>query len=95
MRRPFGLGEVLKAISSRLSADDVPSDVPRIDSERQRSCLLEAAAALRDARAAVSSGEDIVAMYIQLALSALSSLTGAVTTDDILDRLFSSFCLGK
>lgn len=90
-----GLGEVLKAISSRLSADDVPSDVPRIDSERQRSCLLEAAAALRDARAAVSSGEDIVAMYIQLALSALSSLTGAVTTDDILDRLFSSFCLGK
>ena len=90
-----GIEEVLKAISFRLSAYDVPTDVPRIDSERQRSCLLDVAAALRDARAAVSSGEDIVAMYIQLALSALSSLTGAVTTDDILDRLFSSFCLGK
>ncbi len=90
-----GLESVIKAIAARLSSESSASDVPRIDSERQRVCLLEAAAALREAAAAVISGEDIVAMYIQLALSSLSALTGAVTSDDVLDRLFSSFCLGK
>ena len=91
-----GLGDVLKAIEERLlEGSSIASDVPRIDSERQRGCLLDAASALCDAENAVDSGEDVVAMYIQLALSSLSALTGAVTSDELLDKLFSSFCLGK
>ena len=90
-----GLSDVIEAIAERLSSEAPVQDVPRIDSERQRICLLEAAGALRDARAAVDSGEDVIAMYLQLALSSLETLTGAVTSDDVLDRLFSSFCLGK
>jgi tRNA modification GTPase len=34
-------------------------------------------------------------MDIQEALEALGELTGEVTTDDILDRIFGSFCVGK
>ena len=90
-----GLGAVLEAIAARLTEGRASGDVPRIDSERQRNCLMEAAGALRDAEASVSSGEDVVAMYLQAALSSLSALTGEVTADDVLDRLFSSFCLGK
>ena len=91
-----GIGDVLKAIEERLlEGSSIASDVPRIDSERQRGCLLDAASALCDAENAVDSGEDVVAMYIQLALSSLSALTGAVTSDELLDKLFSSFCLGK
>jgi tRNA modification GTPase len=29
------------------------------------------------------------------ALRALDEMTGATTTDDILNRIFSSFCIGK
>lgn len=91
-----GLGEVLKAIAERLSEKAGPSSsVPRIDSERQRDKLLETAEALGEAEKAVDAGMDIVAMYLQAALGALSELVGQVTGEDVLDRLFSSFCLGK
>ena len=60
-----------------------------------KSAIKEASSALRDAEDAVMMGEDVVAMYLQSALSSLSALTGEVTSEDVLERLFSSFCLGK
>ena len=91
-----GLADVIDAIASRLSASaSAPSDVPRIDSERQKEKLEEAAAALEEARLSSSAGYDIIALYLQSALSSLGELTGEITGEDVLDRLFSSFCLGK
>lgn len=51
-------------------------------------------------RAALSAIEDekpleIVAMELREALDALGEIVGAVTTEDILDRIFSEFCIGK
>ena len=87
---------MIDAIASRLSASaSAPSDVPRIDSERQKEKLEEAAAALEEARLSSSAGYDIIALYLQSALSSLGELTGEITGEDVLDRLFSSFCLGK
>lgn len=40
-------------------------------------------------------GEEIVAAEIRGALYALATIVGSVYTDDILDRLFSRFCIGK
>ncbi len=57
--------------------------------------LEETIGALKDAIKAKDMSVDIVALYFQSALSSLSYLTGEVTNDDILDVLFSSFCLGK
>jgi len=37
----------------------------------------------------------IAAVHLQSATVALESLIGAVSTDDVLDRVFSSFCVGK
>ena len=37
----------------------------------------------------------VAAVHLQAATSALESLIGAVSTDDVLDRVFSSFCVGK
>ena len=91
-----GIDLVVNAIAERLKGDDMPSlEVPRIDSKRQLDAIKETAAALRDAEAALMMGEDVVAMYLQSALSSLSALTGEVTSEDVLERLFSSFCLGK
>ena len=91
-----GVGLVVEAIADRLRGDDVSVlAVPRIDSDRQLAAIRETSAALRDAEASVMMGEDVVAMYLQAALSSLAALTGEVTSEDVLERLFSSFCLGK
>ena len=68
-----------------------------IENARQRENLSRAASSLSAAKLAINEGLplDIVSMDIQEALEALGELTGEVTTDDILDRIFGSFCVGK
>jgi tRNA modification GTPase len=41
------------------------------------------------------AGEEIVAIEIRAALDHLAVILGVVYTDDILDRVFSRFCIGK
>ncbi|MCC6515932.1 MAG: tRNA uridine-5-carboxymethylaminomethyl(34) synthesis GTPase MnmE [Chitinophagales bacterium] len=38
---------------------------------------------------------DFLAQDIRHALSALSEITGSITTEDLLDNIFSKFCIGK
>ena len=91
-----GLDKVVDAITTFLSRDKRSvSDVPVIESERQERKLGETIDALKDAEKATDCSVDIIALYFQSALSALSELTGETTSDDILEVLFSSFCLGK
>lgn len=69
----------------------------RISSARQRAALIKAAGALGDAEQAVKSAVslDMVAVDLASALSALGEITGETTPEDILDSLFSNFCVGK
>ena len=91
-----GLDKVVDAITTFLSRDKRSvSDVPVIESERQERKLGETIDALKDAEKARDCSVDIIARYFQSARSALSELTGETTSDDILEVLFSSFCLGK
>jgi len=39
--------------------------------------------------------QDLVAAEIRNALDVLAELVGEMTPDDVLDRLFSAFCVGK
>ena len=45
--------------------------------------------------ALTAAGEELVAAELRIALAALGDVVGAVYTDDILDRIFSRFCIGK
>jgi tRNA modification GTPase len=59
---------------------------------------LNAAHSLASAAATIDAphaGEDLIAAELRLALAALAQVTGAATTDDLLDRIFSKFCIGK
>jgi len=38
---------------------------------------------------------DLVAFELREALDALGAVTGEVTTDDLLGRVFANFCIGK
>jgi tRNA modification GTPase len=64
---------------------------------RCRESLRGAAASLERAAdlAAAHEGEELVAADMRAALDALGQVVGAVYTDDLLDRIFSRFCVGK
>ena len=59
--------------------------------------LDEALAALDAARRGgdEGAGSELVAEDLRLAQRALGEITGEFTTDDLLDRIFATFCIGK
>ena len=68
-----------------------------ITSLRQRDALDAATAKLRASATALEAGtpHEMVLVDLYAAISSIGELTGDVTTDDILDRVFSTFCIGK
>ena len=69
-----------------------------LGSERQKQCIDEAAAYLSHALAVTQDhtlGLDAVAQDLDDAICALTTITGEVTSDDILKSVFSRFCVGK
>ena len=44
---------------------------------------------------AIAAGEELIASELRLALNELGKVAGSVYTDDVLDRIFSRFCIGK
>ena len=64
---------------------------------RCRHAIAGAQAAMTRALVALdaNAGDDLIALELRLALDELAQVVGAVYTDDILDRIFSRFCIGK
>lgn len=95
-------GEGLEALRSRMLAAvyaglveaDEPPLVTRHRHARALRISRQAVEAFRDAWEAGHPPE-IAATHLQDAVLALEELLGVVTTEDVLDALFSSFCVGK
>jgi len=68
-----------------------------ITSARHRDSLDRTAGAVSAARQAVSSSRapELIAVDLRAALQALGEITGETTAEDILERIFASFCIGK
>jgi tRNA modification GTPase len=64
---------------------------------RCRDCLASAARSLSDALSLALGGADdtLISLEVRAALENLGIITGQIYTDDILDRIFSRFCIGK
>lgn len=63
-------------------------------------CKTSLAGTMRALQAAIevaetAGGDELIAMELRDALRNLGEMTGVVYTDDILDRIFSKFCIGK
>jgi tRNA modification GTPase len=68
-----------------------------ITSLRHEQLLRESGEALAQARAATSVGipHEMLLLDLYAALRPIDAITGATTADDILNRIFSTFCIGK
>jgi tRNA modification GTPase len=66
-----------------------------ISRERQRTLLRETADSLRCSISMTGKGEELVAEDLRVAVHSLGRLLGRVDVEDILDKIFGEFCIGK
>jgi tRNA modification GTPase len=66
-----------------------------IGRERQRALLRETVASLRRSMDAAGAGEELVAEDLRAAAQSLGRLLGRVDVEDVLDKIFREFCIGK
>jgi tRNA modification GTPase len=93
-----GLDDLESAIERAVYGGEAPqSDEPLVTNVRHMNLLDRAAtetAAAADLLA--ESGDlDLAEINIRLAYDSLGEITGETATDEILDRIFSRFCIGK
>jgi tRNA modification GTPase len=92
-----GRQELEQAVAQELSRLAGQREARTQHSERHQVALQEALVAVGRAQEWVeaSGPQDLVAEELRVALLALAALMGETTPEDLLDRLFSSFCIGK
>jgi tRNA modification GTPase len=90
-----GLLSLLDRIAALLEASLGAGDAV-ITRERHRQAFEIARESLTRAGAALTQGHaELAAEDVRLALRALGRITGRVDVEEILDRLFAAFCIGK
>jgi tRNA modification GTPase len=89
-----GLDELRRKIQESLQGDQA---CVSSTSARCRESLIRSAESLQRAGSALAAGEsdELVAIDLRAVLADLGSVVGEVVTDDLLDRIFSRFCIGK
>jgi tRNA modification GTPase len=93
-----GIPELKSKVLRRLAPDGlVAPESGSITSLRHANLLREALEALENAQRAVefSIPHEMLLLDLYAALQPLDAITGATTADDILNRIFSTFCIGK
>jgi tRNA modification GTPase len=90
-----GLAELRKVLANKAAAFAGRGLAPSLSR-----CRHHVEACLSNLRAAhqgvlFNDPAEIVALELRSALEHLGAMTGAVYTDDLLDRIFSRFCIGK
>lgn len=98
LAEPARLDALRAALLGTVRADLAGAEAGAVAvNERHRRHLDAARAAVRRSRAALDqgSGGDTLALDLRAALHELGQVTGEVTTEHVLDAVFSQFCIGK
>ena len=95
-----GIAELLESIQTAIAvnAENADSAVSAsLGTERQKNLVDTAVTALQEALNLAEKGEplDLVSPLLREAVNALGEITGEVSTADILEEMFSKFCVGK
>jgi tRNA modification GTPase len=93
-----GIAELRRAILDAVAPKGAfEQETGFITSLRHEQLLRESLEYLENASAAVAAGipHEMLLLDLYAALRPLDAITGATTADDILNRIFSTFCIGK
>ena len=93
-----GIAELRRAIVQAIApAGEASHEDGFITSLRHEQLLRESVEALSHGKAALGHGlpHEMLLLDFYAALRPIDAITGATTADDILNRIFSSFCIGK
>ena len=95
-------GDGLNALKQAIRAQFVktslePGDGVVVTHVRHRVALERAEASLQESLASTERGlePEFIAVDLRGAADALGEIVGAITSDEVLDRIFSEFCIGK
>ncbi len=93
-----GIDRLRLAILQRLAPEGLATpESGSITSIRHEALLRESLEALENAQRAVGFGipHEMILLDLYATLLPIDAITGATTADDILNRIFSTFCIGK
>ena len=93
-----GIDILKQAILQRLAPGGLTSpEDGSITSLRQAALLRESLEALENAKRAVEFGipHEMILIDLYAALRPIDGVTGATSADEILNRIFNTFCIGK
>jgi tRNA modification GTPase len=93
-----GLEELEEAIVQLIFSGEVlSSETPLVTNPRHKQALQDALQCVQSAMEAnsVGSPEDLMAIDVTAAVNALGEITGETATEDLLEVIFSEFCVGK
>ncbi len=85
---------LLETLESRIAADLAGTEFPAATRQRHVDLLAEALARVRQALASLGD-PDLAVEDLRLAARALERVSGRIGAEDVLDRVFASFCIGK
>ena len=99
-QRRQGLVELIAMVEAALdlSYGSLDPDLPLLTRARHQSALTKAAQELASFRSLWAENKvpmSIAAVHLRSAVHELETLVGAVDVDDVLARVFSTFCVGK
>lgn len=90
-----GLAELHDLLAARVADALGREEAPVLTRARHRRLVEEARAALLRAIPALGAGAELAAEEVRVAANQLGRLTGRIDVEDLLDEIFSSFCIGK
>ena len=92
-----GLDDLKNAMNAVLFKKSETAEDLWITSEREKSCLEEALAGVDRVLGLLEKNPavELLAFEMQLVRKALQSITGEISSEDILQSIFAGFCIGK
>jgi tRNA modification GTPase len=92
-----GIEALREAILQKIGGDGAQIESGFLTNVRQQDLVKKALEGLAAAESAVANQtpHEMILLDLYSALRPLDEITGATTADDILNRIFSSFCIGK
>jgi tRNA modification GTPase len=96
-KRAIGIDALIEAITHRIIVNQDFKDDGVLMSQRQYDCAIKARAVIDESSEALYRNEpdEVIASLLRESLNYLGEIVGKITSEDILNKIFGRFCIGK